>query len=288
MLKFKYNYSHLWMLQNLFPYISEGSVWKRSEPGHSYSVVVWSFLEIGKPVRRKAKTEPQMQREEDSGYFKYRVLPISISIWFPLPKMRTPLLLVLFHETLLAGTGKQWGLQPFTLQGQTALSVWQARLGLSRERLLLLLSSSAEVLPLEFAQAASSSSPSGVGNQKRLLAVLSAPFFTEYKFSHAATEQSAWICKATKEVTGSHNLMHSSASLNWCWQCHCQQLLFMASSASAGIRKDLIRGHSSDVTIRWGCCCCLSCCQTALLLPAGMADCWLVKGWQWFSVFCCL
>lgn len=65
------------------------------------------FLEIGKPGRRKATLEPQMQREEHSGYFKYGVLPISISVWFPLPKMRIPLLLVLFHKTLLAGTGKQ-------------------------------------------------------------------------------------------------------------------------------------------------------------------------------------
>lgn len=110
----------------MFPYTSEGSVWRRSEPGHSYSVGVWSFLEIGQPGGRKATLEPQMQREEHSGYFKYGVLPISISVWFPLPKMRIPLLLVLFHKTLLAGTGKQWGLQPYRLQGQTALSVCQA------------------------------------------------------------------------------------------------------------------------------------------------------------------
>lgn len=70
-----------------------------------------------------------MQTEEDSGFFKYEVLPISISVWFPLPKMRPPLLLVLFHQTLLAGTGKQWGLQPDTLHGHTAVSVWQAGLG---------------------------------------------------------------------------------------------------------------------------------------------------------------
>lgn len=133
----------------MFPYTSEGSVWKRSEPGHSYSVGVWSFLEIGQPGRRKATLEPQMQREEHSGYFKYGVLPISISVWFPLPKMRIPLLLVLFHKTLLAGTGKQWGLQPQTARpNSTKCASGKAACALSRDRVLLLLSSSAEIAHL--------------------------------------------------------------------------------------------------------------------------------------------
>lgn len=122
-----------------------------------------------------------MQREEDSGYFKCGVLPISISVWFPLPKMRTPLLLVLFHKTLLAGRGKQWGLQPLHTAWPNSSKCLAGRVGcgLSPERDCFYYGGQLHwlhrLLPLQFAQAASSSSPSGVGNQNRLSAVLSAP-----------------------------------------------------------------------------------------------------------------
>lgn len=114
-----------------------------------------------------------MQREEHSGYFKYGVLLISISVWFCLPKMRTPLLLVLFHKTLLAGTGKQWDLQPYTLHGQTTKCLaGRAGCGLSLETgcfyCRVNLQRMHSLMPQQFAQAASSISPSGAGTQKTL------------------------------------------------------------------------------------------------------------------------